>query len=147
MDPNRPVTACVHFESPHSVAFRLFQQVPGGEEAELATGSSMDQNPSCHSGGPFPVGTIIRWVFLIAGNPNTAYRMRITLEQDGQPIINPVPVSGTTASDGRADEFGEVTLCARASRSARPRPPRSPPPCRPRRRSRTPSRNRPPSPS
>src|SRR5690349_2897206 len=110
MDPTRPVTACVHFDSPHSVAYRLFQQVPGGAEAELGTGSSLDANPSCHTGGPFPSGTKIRWFVLIAGNPSTAYRVRITLEQDGQPIADPVRLTGTTDDGGAANEFGEVTL-------------------------------------
>jgi hypothetical protein len=109
MDPNKPVRACVHFDSPHSVAFRLFHEAPGGAETEMATGSSQ-HNPSCHSGGPFQAGTKIRWFFLIAGNPNTTYRMRVTLEQDGEPVINQVPVRGTTAGDGTANEVGEVTL-------------------------------------
>ena len=110
MDPTRPVTACVHFDSPHSVAFRLFRQVPGGTEAELATGSSLDANPSCHPGGPFPRGTAVRWFVLVAGNPNTAYRVRITLAQDGEDVVDPVRLSGTTDGGGAANEFGEVTL-------------------------------------
>ncbi|MFL5541173.1 MAG: hypothetical protein ACJ8J0_19455 [Longimicrobiaceae bacterium] len=110
MDPSRPVTACVHFDSPHSVAYRLFQEPPGGVETELATGSSLDANPSCHDGGPFPRGTKVRWFVLIAGNPNTAYRVRITLEQDGRPVVPPIPLSGTTDGGGAANEFGEVTL-------------------------------------
>ena len=110
MDPSRPVTACVHFDSPHSVAYRLFPQLPGGPETELATGSSLDANPSCHPGGPFPGGTIVRWFVLIAGNPNTAYRVRITLEQNGQGVVDPIPLTGTTDAGGAANEFGEVTL-------------------------------------
>jgi hypothetical protein len=110
MDPSRPVTACVHFDSPQSVAYRLFSQVPGGEETVLSTGSSMDANPSCHDGGPFPAGTVVRWFMLIAGNSNTAYRVRVTLQQNGQDVAGPAVLSGTTDNGGAANEFGEVTL-------------------------------------
>jgi hypothetical protein len=110
MDPTRPVRVCVRFDSPHSVAYRLFQQPPGGQESELATGSSMDANPSCNTGGPFPSGTVIRWFMLIAGNPKTAYRIRIDFEQGGQDVVPPVILSGTTDAGGTANEFGEVAL-------------------------------------
>jgi hypothetical protein len=72
----------------------------------------MDANPSCNPGGPFPVGTVVRWFMLIAGNPKTAYRIRIDFEQGGQDIRPPVLLSGTTDTGGTANEFGEVTLGA-----------------------------------
>lgn len=110
MDPTKLVRVCVRFDSPHSVAYRLFQQPPGGQESELGTGSSMDADPSCHAGGPYPGGTRIRWFMLIAGNPNTTYRIRIDFEQNGQDIVPQVKLSGTTDAGGTANEFGEVTL-------------------------------------
>lgn len=112
MEPAAPITACVRFDSPQAVAYRLFSQPPGGAEAELATGSSMDANPSCNPAGPLAPGTVIRWFVLIAGNPNTAYRLRITLQRNGQDLVQPVRLSGTTDAGGSANEFGEVTLAA-----------------------------------
>lgn len=118
MDPTRPVRVCVRFDSPQSVAYRLFQQPPGGQESPFATGSSMDANPSCNNGGPFPNGTVIRWFMLIAGNPKTAFRIRIDIEQGGTDVVPPVILSGTTDTGGTANEFGEVTLAAVAAGGA-----------------------------
>ena len=111
MDPTIPVDVTVRIDSPHVVAYRLFFRRPGDTKGTVfATGDDQTANPATFTVGPLPRGSSIRYFMLINGNPQTAYRIAVDVEQDGAPIVVPAVLTGTTDGDGTASERGEVEL-------------------------------------
>ena len=111
MDPTRPVDVIVRIDSPQVVAYRLWFRRPGDTTGTIfATGDDQSPNPATYTVGPLPGGSTIRYFMLINGNPQTAYRVALGVEQGGGLIVAPVLLTGTTDGDGSASERGEVAL-------------------------------------
>lgn len=111
MDPTRPLDVTVGIESPQVVAYRLFFRHPGDTQGTaFATGDDQSPNPATFTVGPLPRGSAIRYFMLIDGNPQTAYRIVLGVEQGGSPVVMPREITGSTDGDGTASERGEVAL-------------------------------------
>ncbi len=115
MDPTRPLQVTVEIDSPQVVVYRLWFRKPGDAQFTIfATGTDeaeSSQSGHTHVVGPLPAGSEIRNFFLFSGNPNTAYRARVTAAQDGAPLPGAeADVTGTTDSGGVAGAEGEVPL-------------------------------------
>jgi hypothetical protein len=111
MDPTQPLDVTVRIDSPHVVVYRLWFQRPGETDfTEFATGDDQSPNPASYSVGPLPRGSTVRYLMLIAGNPRTAYRIELGVEQRGAAVAQPVVLAAVTDDDGAASESGEVAL-------------------------------------
>lgn len=111
MDPTRPLDVTVRIDSPQVVAYRLFFRRPGDTQGTVfGNGDDQSPNPASFPVGPLPSGSRIRYFMLINGNPQTAYRIVLGVEQGGGEVVPPVQITGTTDGDGTASERGEVTL-------------------------------------
>jgi hypothetical protein len=96
--PGRATVAVVAVESPHVVRYTLYLRRPGDEDfAKAAAGT---QPGGRHALGELPAATEVGGVFVIAGGPNTAYRIAFDCEVDGTPVPGTEPVSGTTDANG-----------------------------------------------
>ncbi|HEV3052758.1 MAG TPA: hypothetical protein VGX50_20760 [Longimicrobium sp.] len=111
MDPNRPLDVVVDVESPHVVQYRLFAHKAGENDFVPFADGTDQTSGQPHSVGPLARGSEIGGRFDIAGNPRTAYRIRLSCSQDGSPIPGAsTAVTGTTDETGVDATRGKVTL-------------------------------------
>lgn len=111
MDPTRPLDVVVQVESPHVAQYRLFVR-PADQAAFTAFASGTDlTSGQAHAVGPLPRGSEIGLAFDVGGNPRTAYRVRLSCVQDGDPVPGATTVvSGTTDENGADSATGRVTV-------------------------------------
>jgi len=112
IDQALPLQLSVEAQSPHVFAYRFWYQVPGGTEwVKCGEGHTADNTPDSFSIPVVPAGTTISYWLAAAGHPSTAYRVQVTMSQDGKPVgTGTMLYEGTTSASGGAVVQGQVAL-------------------------------------
>jgi len=113
-DAECPVSVELRFDSPHVVNYHLWVALPDSPLQKVASGTDEDLTTVTghrHVIGPYPAGTLISYLVMFVGNPQTAYKGQLAVTQDGQTIEGGlVTFQGQTNVDGAAVARGEVPL-------------------------------------
>jgi hypothetical protein len=96
-------------QSPHTFAYRLWYALPSDTAwKSLDTGNIETLEKEY---GPYPAGTRIGYVILIAGNPNTDWKTQVMMSQQGALLsCSPSPDTGITTAKGAAQSSRAVVL-------------------------------------
>ena len=114
-DPTRPLDIEVSFESPHVVLYRLWIRRPGEETwTVIASGTDdAESNPSAHRHRlpPLPRGSQVAVLMNLSGNPESAFRARLELLQEGDTLVGGAHTfRGITDAEGFVMRRKEVEL-------------------------------------
>ncbi len=108
-DPARVVQVHVVSQSPHTFAYKLWIARQGDATWSALDTGTIETPPKEY--GPFPIGTRLGYTLLVAGNPNTDWRVRVMLSQVGALLAcSPEPESGITSAEGVARRDAMVVL-------------------------------------
>jgi hypothetical protein len=114
-DPALPLDVELSFESPHVVLYRLWTRLPDQETWTVVASGTDDalSNPSAHRHRlpPLPSGSRVAVLMNLSGNPETAFRARLELLQEGRAVMGGSHTfRGLTDRDGFAMRRREVEL-------------------------------------
>lgn len=114
-DPALPLDVELSFESPHVVLYRLWIRRPGDQTWTVVASGTDDaaSNPSAHRHRlpPMPRGSRVAVLMNLSGNPESAFRARLDLLQDGRGVTGGSHTfHGLTDGDGFAMRRREVDL-------------------------------------
>lgn len=112
VDQAQPLHISVAGASPHTFAYRFWQQEPGETGwTKITEGHTADATPDECTTGPLAAGTAISYWIAVSGHPNSAYRVIITLSQNGAAVAGGIIThEGTTSASGGAVVQHQVAL-------------------------------------
>lgn len=108
-DPSSKLQAQVVSQSPHTFAYKLWTAADGA--AVWTALDAGDILTPTREYGPFPAGTKFAYTLLVAGNPNTDWRVQVVLSQLGVRLdCAPAPETGFTSTHGTARRDTSLVL-------------------------------------
>lgn len=108
-DPERPLRVQVASRSPHTFAYKLWTARPG-DAGWTPLDRGTIETPA-RDYGPFPPATPLAYTLLVAGNPNTDWKVQVLLSQGGEPLsCSPPAETGITNGRGAARADGALAL-------------------------------------
>jgi hypothetical protein len=100
-DPTKPIVVTVSLESPQVVDYRLWYKRPTDPAWTVFANGDHQKPLNSFPVDPLPADSELAYHIRFIGNPETAFRARITLAQQSQQFME-VPIEGTTNKLGVA---------------------------------------------
>jgi hypothetical protein len=96
-------------QSPHTFAHKLWYALPSDTAWKPLDKGNIETPEKEY--GPYPAGTKIGYVLLVAGNPNTDWKTQVMMSQQGALLnCSPSPDTGITTAKGAARRDNAVVL-------------------------------------
>lgn len=100
-DPTETLHVHVVSQSPHTFAYKLWTAAPDAAAWDALDAGDITTLPRAY--GPFPVETRFAYTLLVAGNPDTDWRVQVFLSQRGAALAcAPEAERGVTSAQGTA---------------------------------------------